>query len=258
MNMRAIWTGFVSFGLVNVPVKLYGATEDHDVKAHQVHAEDGGRIRYKKVCEDCGEVVEQRDIAKCYEHEGAAVILTDDELTALPEADNRAIEVLEFIPATDLDPMLFDKSYFLGPQKGTDKAYALLAAALGNTERVALARFAMRGKTRMVALRILPKEGVIVAHTLLWPDEIRHADFAIDAEVKPAELAMAEKLVESMANEYNPDRYRDTYQEELRELIAAKAEGAPVTPRSNRTVGTEDVSDLLAQLEASLKGKGAK
>lgn len=262
--MRAIWTGFVSFGLVSVPVKLYGATEDHDVKAHQVHAGDGGRIRYKKICEDCGELVEQADIAKSYEHEGNPVTLTEDELTALPEADNRSIEVLEFIPATDIDPMLYDKSYFLGPDTGSrnkkggsSKPYVLFAEALGNTDRIALARFAMRGKTRLAALRVLPKEGVIVVNTLLWPDEVRTPDFRIDeAEIKPAELEMAEKLIDSMAAEYNADKYRDTYQEELRELIAAKASGAKVTPKSNRTVGTEDVSDLLAKLEASVKGKG--
>ncbi|MBO0676817.1 Ku protein [Mycolicibacterium sp. S2-37] len=254
--MRAIWTGAVSFGLVNVPVKLYGATEDHDTPGHQVHDKDNGRIRYKRVCEECGEVVEYANITKGYEYGDQTIVLTADDLSHIAAERDKVIDVLEFVPADAIDPLMYDKAYYLGPQKGADKAYNLLTATLARVERVALVKFAMRSKTRLAALRVLPKEGVLVAHTLRWPDEVRHATEVkvSEVEVSDKELNLAEMLVESMANEFNPDRYRDTYQEELRELLALKAEGAelPVVEESE----TEDVSDLLAALEASIKGKG--
>lgn len=254
--MRSIWKGHVSFGLVNVPVKLYGATEEHDAACHQVHDKDNGRIRYKRVCEGCGEAVEFANIAKAYEHGEESVILSDDDLKTLPSEQDRTIEVLEFVPAGSLDPMLYEKSYFLGPD-GSDKAYALLAGTLERVQRVALVQFAMRGKARLAALTVLPKEGVLVAHTLRWPDEIREAS-AIkvkEVEIKPIELDVAVRVVESMANEFNPDRYRDVYQEELRELIAAKANGEALPSVVAKEEETDDVSDLLAKLEASIKGK---
>lgn len=254
--MRSIWKGSVSFGLVNVPIKLYGATEEHDQVCHQVHAADGGRIRYKRVCEECGEPVEYGDIAKAYEYGAQEVVLTADDLATLPSEQDRVIEVLEFVPAGSLDPLLYEKPYFLGPEKGADKAYTLLARTLGHVDRVALVKFAMRGKTRLAALTVLPKEGVMVAHTLRWPDEVRHASEikVKDVEIKPRELELAETLVESMANEFNPDRYHDAYQEELRELVAAKAEGEELPEAAPKA--TEEVSDLLAALEASIEGKG--
>lgn len=251
--MRSIHKGTISFGLVSVPVKLYGATEEHDSVCHQVHNTDGARIRYKRVCEGCGEAVEYGDIAKGYEHGEETVILTEDDLATLPSAD-RTIEVLEFVPANSIDPMLYEKAYFLGPD-GSDKAYTLLASTLAHSDRVALVQFAMRGRTRLAALRVLPKDGVLVAHTLRWPDEVRHASEikVKEVEVRPIELDVAGQLVASMHNEWNADRYVDTYQEELRELIAAKAAGQAL-PETEK-VETEDVSDLLAALEASVRGR---
>lgn len=247
--MRAIWKGSVSFGLVNVPVKLTGATEAHELEAHQVHDADGGRIRYARTCESCGEVVAYGDISKQYEHDGHAVVLSDEDLEEISEAKNKTIEVLEFVPAEDIDPMLYDKPYFLEPDKSA-KAYALLATTLANADRVALATFAMRGKTRLTALRVVGKENVIVAHTLRWPDEIRTPDFTLEeVEVKDAELEVAERVVASLANEFNADRYQDTYQGELRDLIESKV-GEPEA--------TADVSDLLEKLKASTKAKTAK
>lgn len=252
--MRSIWKGSVSFGLVNVPVKLYGATEEHDIVAHQVHSADGGRIRYAKICEGCGEKVHAADIAKQYEHEEHTVILTEDELAEVAAETDRTIEVLEFVPAEDLDTMLFDKPYYLAPEKGADKAYLLLATTLARTERVALVQFAMRGKTRLAALRVVGKENVIVAQTLRWPDEIRTPDWITVKDVKMTddELDMAEQLVDTLANEFNADRYRDTAQEELRDLIASKA-GDPL-PEAE---GAEEVSDLLEKLKASAAAKKA-
>lgn len=262
--MRSIWKGSIAFGLVNVPVKVYSATEDHDIKFHQVHAKDNGRIRYQRVCELDGEVVEYRDIARAYESDdGQMVIITDDDIATLPEERSREIEVLEFVPANEVDPMLFDRSYFLEPDSKSSKSYVLLAKTLAETDRMAIVHFTLRNKTRLAALRVkdFGKRDVMVIHTLLWPDEIRDPDFPIldkKVEIKPAELKMAGQVVESMAEDFNPDRYHDDYQEQLHELVQAKLEGgeAFTTEEQPKQLDeTEDVSDLLAKLEASVKAR---
>ncbi|CAM3114112.1 Ku protein [Mycobacterium intermedium] len=262
--MRSIWKGSIAFGLVNVPVKVYSATQDHDIKFHQVHAKDNGRIRYKRVCEVCGEVVEYSDIARAFESDdGQSVVITDDDLATLPEERTREIEVLEFVPASDVDPMLFDRSYFLEPDSKSSKSYVLLAKTLAETDRMAIVHFTLRSKTRLAALRVkdFGKRDVMVVHTLLWPDEIRDPDFPVldqKVEIKPAELKMAGQVVESMAEEFNPDRYHDTYQEQLQELIEAKLEGGEaftVEEQPKELDESEDVSDLLAKLEASVKAR---
>lgn len=208
--MRSIWKGSIAFGLVNVPVKVYSATQDHDIKFHQVHAKDNGRIRYQRVCEVDGEVVEYRDIARAYESDdGQMVIITDDDIATLPEERSREIEVLEFVPASDVDPMLFDRSYFLEPDSKSSKSYVLLAKTLAETDRMAIVHFTLRNKTRLAALRVkdFGKRDVMVIHTLLWPDEIRDPDFPIldkKVEVKPAELKMAGQVVDSMPRSSTP------------------------------------------------------
>lgn len=264
--MRSIWKGSIAFGLVNVPVKVYSATEDHDIKFRQVHAKDNGRIRYRRVCEECGEVVDYADIARAYESDdGRMVVITDDDLANLPEERDHEIAVLEFVPAGDLDPMLFDRSYFLEPATKSIKSYVLLAKTLADIDRVAIVHFTLRNKTRLAALRVkdFSKRDVMMVHTLLWPDEIRDPDFpALDTkvEIKPAELKMAGQVVESMADDFDPDRYHDTYQEQLHELIAAKLEGDEAFTPEERPAeldATEDVSDLLAKLEASVKKRSA-
>ncbi|SON60936.1 Non-homologous end joining protein Ku [Mycobacterium simulans] len=262
--MRSIWKGSIAFGLVNVPVKVYSATEDHDIKFHQVHAKDNGRIRYKRVCEVCGEVVEYSDLARAYESDdGQMVIITDDDIATLPEERSREIEVLEFVPASDVDPMMFDRSYFLEPDSKSSKSYVLLAKTLGETDRMAIVHFTLRNKTRLAALRVkdFGKRDVMVVHTLLWPDEIRDPDFPVldkQVEIKPAELKMAGQVVESMADDFNPDRYHDSYQEQLQELVDAKLEGGEaftVEEQPKELDEAEDVSDLLAKLEASVKAR---
>ena len=262
--MRSIWKGSIAFGLVNVPVKVYSATEDHDVKFRQVHAKDNGRIRYKRVCEVCGEVVEYRDIARAYESDdGQTVIITDEDIATLPEERSREIEVMEFVPASDIDPMMYDKSYFLEPEGKSTKSYVLLTQTLKETDRVAIVHFALRNKTRLAALRVqdFSKRDVMVIQTLLWPDEIRDPDFPVldkEVDIKPAELKMASQVVDSMTDDFNPDRYHDDYQEQLRELISAKLEGgeAFTTEEQPQELDeTEDVSDLLAKLEASVKAR---
>jgi DNA end-binding protein Ku len=264
--MRSIWKGSIAFGLVNVPVKVYSATEDHDIKFHQVHAKDNGRIRYKRVCEVCGEVVEYRDIAKAFESDdGQSVVITDEDIATLPEERSREIEVLEFIPASQLDPILYDKSYFLEPDSKSSKSYVLLAKTLMETDRVAIVHFALRSKTRLAALRVkdFSKREVMVIHTLLWPDEIRDPDFPVldtKVEIKPAELKMAGQVVDSMADDFDPDQFHDDYQIQLKELVDAKLEGGEaftVDDTPTELDETEDVSDLLAKLEASVKKRQA-
>lgn len=265
--MRSIWKGSVSFGLVNVPVKVYSATEDHDIKFHQVHAKDNGRIRYKRTCEVCGEVVEYRDIARAYDSDdGQTVIITDEDIATLPEERSREIEVVEFVPADQLDPMMYDKSYFLEPDSKSTKSYVLLAKTLAETDRVAIVHFALRNKTRLAALRVkdFSKRDVMVVHTLLWPDEIRDPDFPSldkDVDIKPAELKMAGQVVESMTDDFKPDQFRDDYQEQLHELVQAKLEGGEAFTVEEQPTdldeSTEDVSDLLAKLEASVKARGS-
>ncbi|MEB3071465.1 non-homologous end joining protein Ku [[Mycobacterium] vasticus] len=264
--MRSIWKGSIAFGLVNVPVKVYSATEDHDIKFRQVHAKDNGRIRYRRVCEECGEIVDYGDIARAYESDdGRMVVITDDDIANLPEERDHEIAVLEFVPAADLDPLLYDRSYFLEPASKSIKSYVLLAKTLAETDRVAIVHFALRNKTRLAALRVknFSKREVMMVHTLLWPDEIRDPDFpTLDTkvEIKPAELKMAGQVVDSMADDFDPDRYHDTYQEQLHELIAAKLEGGEAFTPEDRPAeldATEDVSDLLAKLEASVKKRSA-
>ena len=265
--MRSIWKGSIAFGLVNVPVKVYSATEDHDIKFHQVHAKDNGRIRYQRVCEIDGEVVEYRDIARAYESDdGRMVVITDDDIATLPEERSREIEVLEFVPASEVDPMMFDRSYFLEPDSKSSKSYVLLAKTLAETDRMAIVHFTLRNKTRLAALRVkdFGKRDVMVVHTLLWPDEIRDPDFPVldkKVEIKPAELKMAGQVVESMAEDFNPDRYHDTYREQLQELIDAKLEGGEAFTAGEQPQEldvAEDVSDLLAKLEASVKAGDGK
>ena len=255
--MRSIWNGSISFGLVSVSCKLYGATEEHELVSHQVHAHDGGRIKYQKVCAECSEAVSSDSIAKQFEIEGQAAILTDEDLRTLPSENNRVIEVLEFVPADSLDVMMYEKSYFAAPaNNGVMKAYALLAKTLEDAGKVAIARFTLRSKTRLAALSVTGK-GILVLHALRWPDEIRPAVLpALDTavldrrrdELSDAEVGMAAQLVESMSVEgFNPDRYQDTFKTELRELVMSKL-GVVED-------GAEEVSGLLAMLEASQKAR---
>ena len=260
--MRSIWKGSVAFGLVNVPVKVYSATEDHDLKFHQVHAQDNGRIKYQRMCDECGEAVEYRDIAKAYEADsGQTVVITDEDIATLPEERSHEIEVLEFVPAVEIDPLMYDRSYFLEPDGKSSKSYVLLAKALAATDRVAIVHFALRNKTRLAALRIkrFGKRDVMVVHTLLWPDELRDPAFPSlgeDVEVRAPELKMAGQVVESMAGDFNPEQYTDTYQEQLQVLVESKLAGGQAfatVEAPARLDDTDDVSDLLAKLEASVR-----
>jgi DNA end-binding protein Ku len=257
--MRAIWKGAVAFGLVNVPVRLYSATGEHEVRLHQVHQADGGRIRYRKVCSVDGESVEMSEIAKGYETaDGELVVLTDEDFGNLPLATEREIEVMEFVPVDQVDPIMLGKTYYLEPDKAAAKPYALLRGALEAADRAAIVKVALRQRESMAVLRVRDK--VICLQTLLWPDEVREADFPIldaDVSVKPAELAMANSLVESLAADFDPTQYEDRYAAALDELIQQKVssghtQAVPV-PAGEKEEGAGEVVDLLAALQRSVE-----
>jgi DNA end-binding protein Ku len=251
--MRAIWKGSVSFGLVSVPVKLYSATESKDISFRQVHAKDGGRIKYQRVCSLDGEEVAFADIAKGYETEdGEMVILDDSDMADLPAASSREISVEKFVPSDQIDPMLFEKSYYLEPEKTGAKPYALLRQALVDADRMALVTVSLRNRMSLAVLRV--REDVIVLQTMMWPDEIRRPEFgSVDVDdAKPAEVKMATMLVETLAGDFDPDEFEDDYREAVEALVAAKISGGEVkaAPQPAKTGG--EVVDLLAALQRSV------
>ena len=259
--MRSIWKGAISFGLVTIPVKLYSATEQKDVSFHQVRRSDGSRIKYKRVAAVDGEEVSYGDIAKGYElSSGETVVLTDEDFKDLPLTTNRAIDVLQFVPLEELDPIFFEKSYYLEPDKAGVKPYVLLRDALEQSGKVAVVKVALRNRESLAALRV--RDGVFVLETMLWPDEVRAPDFGFldeDVEVRPQELAMAGSLIETLTGEFDASQYKDEYREALQAVIEAKVEGREVVAPSESQPTTGTVVDLMAALRASVEAakKGA-
>ena len=253
--MRAIWKGAVSFGLVTVPVKLYSATESHDVSFRQVHAKDGGRIKYQRVCSLDGEEVAYADIAKGYEtDDGEMVILTDDDLAELPLSSSKEIAVEKFVPSDQIDPMMLEKSYYLEPEKAGVRPYALLRDALRESDRVAVVTVSLRTRTSPAVLRV--RDDVLVMQTLMWPDEIRAADFPVLEEVgepKKQELKMAQMLLETLAGDFDPADFEDDYAEAVEKLVEAKREGGEVTRTKPEEPSSGEVVDLLAALQRSVE-----
>jgi DNA end-binding protein Ku len=253
--MRSIWKGAVSFGLVSIAVKLYSATEEKDIRFHQVHREDGGRIRYQRVCSVCGKEVSYDDIAKGYDLGGGEmVILTDEDFADLPLTTSRAIDVLEFVPAEQVDPILYAKAYYLEPESAAAKPYVLLRDALTRTDRVAIVKVALRQREQLATLRV--REGVLVLNTMLWPDEVRAPAFDFlneDIEARPAELAMAGSLIESMAADFDASEYTDNYRAALQEVIDAKVAGREVTAPVEEEPAPTAAVDLMAALRASVE-----
>jgi len=257
--MRAIWKGAVSFGLVNVPVKLYAATESHDVSFRQVHVKDGGRIRYQRICSIDGEEVPYSEIAKGYETEdGEMVVLTDEDMRELPSSSSREIAVQKFVPTDQIDPLLFERSYYLEPEGAAAKPYALLRQALLDADRMAVVTVALRQRTTVAVLRVRSTEtgDVIVLQTMMWPDEIRTPDFSVDlgseGEVRKEEVKMAKLLVDTLSGDFDPAEFEDDYAGAVEALVASKVEGGEVrrTPESTPTSG--EVVDLLAALQKSV------
>ena len=253
--MRVMWKGAVSFGLVTIPIHLYAATESKNVTLRQVHEADGGRIQYKRVCTVDGEEVPYADIAKGYElSDGGMVVLTDKELSELPISTSRSIDVQEFVTLEAIDPIYYDKSYYLEPRKAAVKPYVLLRDALHKSGQVAITKVAIRQRESLAVLRVV--SDVMVLTTMLWPDEVREADFPFlredQPDVRSQEMSMAASLIDSLSDSvFEPEKYQDSYREALLQLIESKVEGKDTTPAPAAKAETE-VTDLMSALQASV------
>ncbi|MDT7706555.1 MAG: end-binding protein Ku [Pseudonocardiales bacterium] len=258
-----MWSGAISFGLVSVPIKLYSATTNHDIRFHQVHAADGGRIKYKRTCSIDGEEVDYADIVKGYETEDGELITLDDaDLDSLPQVSGHEIDVIEFVPADQIDPMLFEKSYYLEPEAKAAKPYALLREALVQTDRMAVVRFALRQRESIALLRV--RGNAIVLQTMLWPDEVREPEFDIldtEVELRPQELTMAASLVESLGADFDPTQFHDEYRDAVEEMIERKrttGESRPAPVEKTSSDEGDSMTDLLSALQASVDAARAK
>ncbi len=252
--MRSMWKGGISFGLVMIPVRLYAATEQKDIAFRQVHRADAGRIRFRRVCSVCGEEVPYEDVVKGYElPTGEMVVLDDNDLADLPLPTTKAIEVLHFAPAEQLDPILFNRSYYVEPEAAGTRAYVLLRDALEQSGRIAIAQVALRQRESLATLR--SRDGVLVLETLLWPDEIRPASFPFldqHVEVRPQELTMAASLIESMTSDFDADAHHDGYREALIEVVEAKIAGRELTQPAPLEIAAGEPTSLAEALKASL------
>ena len=249
---RAMWKGAISFGLVTIPVAVYPATEEKTLRFNQLHDEDGGRIRYKRVCEKDGEEVSFEHIVKGYEVEkDRYVVLTDEDLNAIPVESSRAIDIHRFVDLDEIDPVMFKKSYYLVPEETGAKAYALLREAMSDDGRVGIAKVSFRDKEHLAALRF--KDEAFVLETMYWPDEIREADFGgvdVTAKIRGQELEMAKQLIESLSGEWNPEEYSDEYREALLQIVEAKLNGQEIEVVAPEP--TAKVVDLMEALKASV------
>lgn len=266
--MRAIWKGEITFGLVNVPVKLYGATRSHDVSLHQVHDKDHGRIRYERRCDVCGRQIDYEHIDKAYDDGDKTVVLSDDDFESIPESENDEIDVVQFVPDDQIDPILLGTAYYLEPVGRSAKSYTLLRRTLVDSDRTAVVRFTLRTKTRLGVLR--HRDSLLMLQTLRWPQDLHDAGFSPkQSRVTSKELDMASALVEQFSGDFDPDQYTDEYQEELQRLIDTKLESDEAVD-SEKTFGEESsdsesssgsgqsgdrVVSLMDALERSVKRK---
>lgn len=252
MPPRAMWKGAISFGLVTIPVAVFPATEEKSLKFNQLHDEDHGRIRYKRVCETDGEEVTYEHIVKGYEYEkDHYVVLTDEDLDKVPLQSSRAIDIVQFVDLEEIDPVLYKKSYYLVPDETGAKAYALLRKALSEENRVGIAKVSFRDKEHLAALRF--KDDVFVLETMYWPDEIRAAEFdtvKADEQVRAQEVEMAKSLIDNLTEPWNPEAYRDEYRDALLEIVEKKVAGEEieVVPEA----APAKVVDLMEALKASV------
>ena len=272
---RAIWSGSISFGLLNVPVKLYSAVSKQTVRFRELREGDGSRVKHKRVAESDGKEVPYEKIVKGYEYApDQYVVLSRDELSELDPKRTRAIEIQDFVDLDDIDPIYFEQPYYLGPDKGAERAYALLVQAMKDARKVAIARFVLRNKEHLAAIR--PMDDVLTLTTMRFHDEVsspQDLDGEVFEEAKPKkpekrELEMAKQLIESLTSDFEPNKYRDEYREELLDLLERKAEGKEVVSAPSEEPKPTKAPDLMAALEESLAavkgeeadtdGKGSK
>ena len=253
--MQAIWRGAINFGLISIPVRLFSATEEKTLRFNLLHKEDDGRIRNNRTCTVCGKTdLTKDDLARAYEYEkGAYVKFSDEELSNVEVETSHSVEVVHFTPSEEIDPIYYQRSYYLAPDELGIKAYALLRKALTDTDRVAIAKVAIRDKERLATLRV--RDDVLVLETMFWPDEIRAARFPEvegEIEVRDQELKMAQTLIANLTEDFKPDEFRDRYREALMDAVQQKIEGkeivAPVAQEE-----APQVVDLTEALKRSLE-----
>lgn len=253
---RSIWKGAVTFGLVTIPIRMYGATEEKDISFRQVHDADGGRIRYKRVCDVCGEEVPYEHIAKGYESaDGRMVTLEAADFEDLPLPSAKAIEIVQFIDIASIDPTYYNKAYFLEAEGPGVKPYVLLRSALADANKVGLVKVAVRTRETLALVRA--KDEVLMLHTMLWPDELRDGEFAApptSVSASDAEVGMASMFIEQLSGDFEPAAFEDSYRTALEQVVTAKLEGVPL-PTGEAADGPHeaDVVDLVAALKASVE-----
>lgn len=253
MGMHTIWKGSISFGLVHIPVKLFAATENKNVSFRQLHEKCHTPIKYEKVCPSCETEVSQEDIVKGYEYEkGKFVILNEEELDVLAQKNNKHIEIVDFIKLEEIDPIYFNRSYYLGPHEHGEKAYSLLQKAMQDSQKVAIAKIMLRAKEHLAAIRVY--EQALVLETIHYPDEIRRAEnipgLRDDIQISDKEMDMALQLVEQLTTTFDPEKYTDEYRERVKELVQNKVSGnevkiAPEVPQT-------DITNLMEALQQSI------
>jgi DNA end-binding protein Ku len=258
MPSRSIWKGAITFGLITIPVGLYTAVEEKDFRFNQLHGKDNGRIKYKRTCSVCGEEVPYDEIVKGYEFEkGNYVVFTEEEMDAIPADSIKAIDVVSFVPLEEIDPVYFQKPYYVAPEPSGVKAYKLLEKAMNDSGRIGIAKVTLREKERLATLRV--RDGIFILETMNWPDEIRKPDFAElekDVEIRPQELAMAKSLIENLSDTFQPDEFHDTYRERLEAAVQAKIEGQEVAVEATKE--PTQILDLMEALKASVEATKAK
>ena len=257
--MHTMWKGSISFGLVNIPVKMFAATEDKDIRFRNIHKECHTPIKYEQVCPSCNKKITPDDIVRGYEYEpGRFVIIEDSDLDAIRPDVTKSIEIVDFVLLKDIDPIYYTKSYYLSPQDTGGKAYNLLREAMNKTGRIAVARIVIRDKESLAVVRVY--KNLLVMETIYYPDEVRDTKqlpgIAENANVNEAELNMATQLIDSLTHEFEPEKYQNEYRNKLMELIGKKAEGDEIVAMPD--VQKTNVIDLMQALQASLQQTQAK
>ncbi len=253
--MHTMWKGSISFGLVNIPIKLHAATEDKDIKLRTLHKKCHAPIKYEKICTHCEEEVKNEDIVRAYEYsKGKFVVLDDEDLEKLAkENEDKAVEIIDFVKMDQIDPIYFDKSYFMSPHEGGGKAYSLLRAALTESEKVGLARVIIRSKEQLAVIRVY--NNTLIMETIHYPEEVRKAEdvpnVPAEDKVSQKELDTAILLIDQLTTDFKPEKYKDEYRTALLKLIEDKRIGKEtVVPAAKETVS--NVTDLMAALQASI------
>lgn len=251
--MQAIWRGVISFGLISIPIRLYGATEEKSLRFNLLHKEDSARVKNNRTCTECGkDNLTKDDLVKAYEYEkGSWVTFTDEELDSVSVPTSHAIDVVSFVDSDEIDPIFYSRSYYLAPEDLGTKAYALLVHALTDSKRVAIAKIAIRDKERLATLRI--RDNVIVLETMFWPDEVRDLELSGEQpEIRANELKMAASLIDSMTEPFDATKFHDTYREALLEAVSNKVEGREIV-RPSEPTETGEVIDLMDALKKSIE-----